>query len=65
MLTPEKDRWANRLLNDLVNKDTDILKQIIHNSQKTNVDAPWTEISGKKRNRQTAPKYQRRISNQK
>jgi len=37
---------------DLVNdaRDTDISKQTVHNSQKTNVDVPWTEVSDKKRN---------------
>jgi len=44
MHTPEKDRvhWANRLLKKILNgaKDTDTSKQIIYNSEKTNVDAP-------------------------
>jgi len=38
---------------DLVNdaRNTDTLKQTIHNSQKTNVDVRWIKISGKRRNR--------------
>jgi len=53
---------------DLVNdaRDTDISKQNIHNSQKTNVDAPWIEVSGKKRNRNSpemsTPRKQSKIN---
>jgi len=32
-------------------KDTDASKQTIHNPEKTNVNAPWIEVSDKKRNR--------------
>jgi len=32
-------------------RDTDTVKQIIHNIQETNVDAPWKEVSDKKKNR--------------
>jgi len=32
-------------------RNTDTSKQTIHNSQKTNVDVRWIEISGKRRNR--------------
>jgi len=35
-------------------KDTDTSKRIIHNSEKTNVDAPWIEVNGKKRNRNSS-----------
>jgi hypothetical protein len=30
-------------------RDTDTVKEIIHNTQKTHVDISWKEISGKKR----------------
>jgi len=41
---------------DLVNdaRHTDSSKQNIYNSQKTNMDALWIEVSGKKRNRNSS-----------
>jgi len=60
MLILEKDRfdWANQLLNKILNdaKVTDTSKQIINNSQKTNMDVSWRKAV--KRETETTPKCQ-------
>jgi len=70
MLTLEKDlvHWESTSEQDLVNdaKYTDSSKQNIYNSQKTNMDALWIEVSGKKRNRNSSemstPRKQRKMN---
>jgi len=46
-LSLDKSTTERDLVNDV--KVTNTLKEITHNSQKTNVNASWREVSGKKK----------------